>query len=106
MFAEEPDYAPYPEGMAGFTGFDLQQVVHWTLQPAMRVRIGQRDLYKTSVALLPSGELLATPCYPDEEDIFRTKVYGSGPRWRPGMLCALYNAGPNVSKLTIPVGAH
>ena len=72
----------------------------------MRVRIRQQDLYKTSVALLPSGELLATPCYRDEEDIFRIKVYGSGPRWRPGMLCALYNASPDVSKLTIPVGAH
>ncbi len=67
VFAEEPDYAQYPEAMAGFTGFDLQHVIRWTLERAMRVRIGQRDLYKTSVALLPSGQLLATPCYRDEE---------------------------------------
>ncbi len=82
VFAEEPDYAQYPEGMAGFTGYDLQQVAHWTLKPAMRARIGQRDLYKTSVALLPNGEVLATACYRDEEDTFRIKIYRSGDEGR------------------------
>jgi len=82
VFAEEPDYSQYPVGMAGFTGFDLQQVAHWTLKPAMRARIGQRNLYKTAVALLPNGEVLATACYRDEEDTFRIKVYRSGDEGR------------------------
>ncbi len=77
VFAEEPDYSQYPEGIAGFTGMNLQQVARWELWPAMRARIGDRGLYKAAIARLSSGDIVVASCYADEEDVFWIKVFRS-----------------------------
>ena len=60
-------------------------VVHQTLRPAARARIGQRGLYVTSLVRLPNGDLLACP-HRGSTDLQRVSIWRSsdeGRTWTP-----------------------
>lgn len=62
-------------GAWGQTGSQLP-VIHETLKPAVRTRIGYRGLYATSLTRLPNGDLLACPHY-GSTDLQRVSIWRS-----------------------------
>jgi len=55
----ENDPSKYPGGLTGWTGFDTNQVVRWTLKPAVRTRIGRRGGRRLAIASGPGGRVVA-----------------------------------------------
>lgn len=74
---DPPDYSKYPAGLAGFTGMNLNEIAIWTRRPAARSRIGRRGLYKTGLARMPDGTILATPSYRGEDRQMHLTVFQS-----------------------------
>ena len=48
-------------GLTGYTGLDPHTVMQMSILPASRTQIGPRGLYKGTLAVLPNGDLIATP---------------------------------------------
>jgi len=77
---------PYKDtiaGLSGFGGLDLNQVNHWTRLPAERSIVAGKGFYKAGFTMLGNGDLLASPCYQDNENnklriaIFRSRDLGN-----------------------------
>ncbi|MDP6182848.1 MAG: hypothetical protein QF609_03440, partial [Gammaproteobacteria bacterium] len=51
----------YHAGLTGYTGLDYHSVAQLTKRPAMRAQMGGRGLYKAGMAVLPNGDILASP---------------------------------------------
>ena len=66
------DYGiPYEDtvvGLSGFAGLDLNHVNHWTRLPAERSIVAGKGYYKAGFTMLANGDLLASPCYQDNEN--------------------------------------
>ena len=73
----EPDWSKYAAGLWGYAGVDRNRVVACTRMPAVRARIGHRGLYKPGFCQLPGGDLLAGPCYQNDDKIWHLKIYRS-----------------------------
>ena len=54
----ENDPSAYPMGLTGWTGFDTNQVVCWTLKPAARSRIGTRGGRRLTVQGQSGGKVV------------------------------------------------
>gem|GEM_PF-954614 len=52
------DFADYPGGLTGWTGYDPNRIAHWTLKPAVRQRVGRRGLCQPALTQLADGSLL------------------------------------------------
>ncbi|MFH0965552.1 MAG: LamG-like jellyroll fold domain-containing protein [Planctomycetota bacterium] len=52
------DYSEYPGGLTGYTGYERNQIAHWTLKPAARQGVGKRGLCDPAVAKLADGTLV------------------------------------------------
>lgn len=51
----------YHAGLTGYTGLDYHVVAQLSKQPAVRSQMGGRGLYKGGMAVLPNGDILASP---------------------------------------------
>ncbi len=71
----EPDWTKYAAGLWGYAGVDRNRVVACSRMPAVRARIGHRGLYKPGFCQLPDGNLLASPCYQNDDGVFHMKIY-------------------------------
>ena len=72
------DPKDYVGGFFGFT-CNLQQVASMSFEPAIRVQVGPPACYKGCLAILPDGDLIATPMSPDRTgDVLSSLVYRSG----------------------------
>jgi hypothetical protein len=82
-----PDYSSYSENLAGFTGVNFDEIQQLTSKPAVRSHIGPRGMYKTGLAYLANGDLLACPCTELERGgkwtmaVFRST--DEGKTWQP-----------------------
>jgi len=73
---DKPDWSKYPAGLWGFAGVNPHEVASMRHLPARRSRIG-RGLYKTGLARLPDGRLLASPCYSNGKGTWSIRIYRS-----------------------------
>ena len=51
----------YVAGLTGYTGLDYHSVAQLSKRPAVRSQMGGRGLYKASMAILPNGDIIASP---------------------------------------------
>ncbi len=70
------NFDDYEGRFAGFT-YNMQQIAALSMKPAVRIQVGPPGSYKGCLAIMPNGDLIATPMNPDITGMYRSLVYRS-----------------------------
>ena len=95
------DYSKYPGGLTGYTGYDRNQIAHWTLKPAARQRVGTRGLGRPTIAKLADGTLICRVGVYDSPEK-PGKTFRSEDRGATWTECAPTAPVPSGEKLPTP----